>query len=264
MAMIISVGLQKGGTGKSTTSSLIAYLLSLKHKVLAVDMDGQGNLTQLLSGIEDITEIEGTVHDAIWEEDASPYILRVNDTLHVLPGDENVNTLGPHFHITIPERGGHYALVLKNALDKVSHLYDYIIIDNPPALGELSVCSLTASDCVVVMFETSKFSHSSLHSYMKTIQAVQKVNPKLKVAGILRAMIDNRRVDNKYYAELIQEEFGDLVFKTIIQRTAVVGRLPAFGIFGNAEMKQVIKQYDPFFKELMKNVQSIRSETAKN
>lgn len=263
MATVISVGLQKGGTGKSTTSSLIAYFLSLKHKVLAVDMDGQGNLTQLLTGIEDITEIQGTVHDAIWDEDATPYIMRINDTLHVLPGDENVNTLGPHFHITIPKRGGHYAVTLKEALDKVSDSYDYIIIDNPPALGELSVCSLTASDCVVVMFETSKFAHSSLHSYMKTIEAVQNVNPKLKVAGILRAMIDNRRVDNKYYAELIKEEFGDLVFKTIIQRTAVVGRLPAFGIFGNSELNKVIKQYEPFFKELMKNVKSIQRESAK-
>ncbi|MFF2531513.1 ParA family protein [Brevibacillus sp. NPDC058079] len=260
MATTISIGIQKGGSGKSTTSSIVAYLLSQKHKVLAVDMDGQGNLTQLLTGVEDIFEFDGnTVYDAIMEEDATNHIIKINDKLHILAGDENINTLGPYFHVTLPQAGKVYATTLKHALEKVSHLYDYIIIDNPPALGEISICSLTASDFVVVMFETSKFCHSSLLSYLKTIEAVQeKLNNDLKVAGILRAMIDNRRSDNKYYAELIQEEFKEICFKTIIQRTAVVGRLPAFGIIGNPELKQVVKQYEPFFKELMKNVKHVR------
>ncbi|WPS85435.1 ParA family protein (plasmid) [Brevibacillus halotolerans] len=260
MATTISVGIQKGGSGKSTTSSVIAYLLSQKHKVLAVDMDGQGNLTQLLTGLEDIFEIDGsTVYDAMMEEDATPHIIKINENLHILAGDENINTLGPHFHVALPREGKAYPFTLKRALDKVNDLYDYIIIDNPPALGELSICSLTASDFVVIMFETSKFCHSSLLSYVKTIEAVQSnLNNDLKIAGILRAMIDNRRSDNKYYSELIQEEFPTLCYKTIIQRTAVVGRLPAFGIIGNPELKQVVKQYDPFLKELKKVVKGIR------
>lgn len=255
-ATIISVGITKGGSGKSTTSSIITYILSQKKKVLAVDTDGQGNLTQLLTGVDDIFEFQdSTVYDAILAEDASPYIYKINDNLHILPGDENINTLGPYFHIELREKNILYQYTLRNALEKVSHLYDYIIIDCPPALGEICICSLTAANYVLIPFETSKFCHSSLKSYMKTIEAVKNnLNPDLKIAGILRAMIDNRRKDNKFYSELVADNYPELIFKTIIRRTADVGRLPTFGFFDNPDVKTIMKQYDPFFKELMKNV----------
>lgn len=256
MAKVISVGIQKGGCGKSTTSSVLIYTLSQKYRVLAVDMDGQGNLTQLLTGSEDIFEFdETTVYDAILAEDATDYILKINPNLHILCGDENVNTLAPHFHIELAKQGKQYHYALKNALDKISHNYDYIIIDNPPALGELSIISLTASDYVLIMFETSKFCYSSLKSYLKTIEAVKdRLNPNLEIAGILRNIIDKRRSDNKYYANLIKEEYGDLCLDTIIKRSAVVGRLPAYGFEDNIEIKKVLKEYQPLIKELMNNV----------
>ena len=112
-------------------------------------MDGQGNLTQLLTGSEDIFEFDGTtVYDAILKEDATDYVMQIIPNLHILCGDENVNTLAPHFHIELAGQGRQYHFSLKNALDKVADNYDYIIIDNPPALGELSIISLTASDHV--------------------------------------------------------------------------------------------------------------------
>jgi chromosome partitioning protein len=252
MAKVISVGIQKGGCGKSTTSSILVYALSQKHKVLAVDMDGQGNLTQLLTGSEDIFEFDGTtVYDALVKEDATDYIMQINDNLHILCGDENVNTLAPYFHKELPKTGRTFHGTLRNALNKVADDYDYIIIDNPPALGELSIISLAASDYVLILFETSKFCYNSLKSYIKTIEFVQeRENADLKIAGILRSMIDKRRVDNKYYAELVKEEYGEHCMDTIIQRSAVVGRLPAYGIASNPEIKQVMKHFNPFLKEL--------------
>lgn len=253
MAKVISVGIQKGGCGKSTTSSILAYSLSQKHRVLAIDMDGQGNLTQLLTDSDDIFEFTGTtVYDAILKEDATEFILKINPNLHILCGDENVNTLAPYFHL---EKRGKYTHTLKNAISKVADNYDYIIIDNPPALGELSIISLTASDYVLVMFETSKFCYNSLKSYFRTIETVQqRSNENLKVAGILRTMIDKRRSDNKYFSDLVKEEYGDLCMKTVITRSAVVGRIPALSLQGNPEIKQVMTQYKPFIKEFLNNV----------
>ncbi|MCD5326160.1 MULTISPECIES: ParA family protein [Pontibacillus] len=253
MSKVISVGIQKGGVGKSTTSSILAYHLAQQgYKVLGIDMDGQGNFTQLLTGEDDIYTFEdSTVYDAIVSEDASPYILKIDDNLHLLAGDENVNTLAQHFYLKLK---GQYHHVLNKALESVKDQYDYIIIDNPPALGELSVISLTTSDFVLIMFETSKFCYNSLKSYMQTIEVVkEKVNPKLKIAGILRSMIDGRRADNKYYSNLVKEEFGDLCFNAIIKRTAVVGRVPALGLTDNPEAKEVMKTYKEFLKELNEN-----------
>jgi len=256
VANIISVGIQKGGCGKSTTASILIYALSQKYKVLAVDMDGQGNLTQLLTGSDDVFEFDGTtVYDAIMREDATDYIMEINKNLHILCGDENVNTLAPYFYTELPKTGRTYHYTLKNALDKVSGDYDYIIIDNPPALGELSIISLTASNQVLIMFETSKFCYNSLKSYLKTIGVVQeRLNGDLKVGGILRSMIDKRRIDNKYYADLVKEEFGDFCLDTVIHRSAVVGRLPAYGIIKNPEIKQVMKHFNPLLKELENDV----------
>ena len=252
-AKVIAVGITKGGSGKSTTSSIISYLLSQNKRILAVDTDGQGNLTQLLTGVDDIFEFQGsTVYDAILDEDATNYIYQINDNLHILPGDENINTLGPYFHIELREKKVFYQFTLRNALKKIEHLYDFIIIDCPPALGEICICSLTAADYILIPFETSKFCYSSLRSYLKTVDAVTtNLNQNLKVAGIIRTMIDNRRKDNKFYSDLIAEEYPELTFKTIIKRSADVGRLPAFGFIDNPDTKTITKQYNPFFKELM-------------
>lgn len=256
MTKVISIGIQKGGCSKSTTTAILAYYLSQKYKVLVVDMDGQGNATQIITGIDDIFEFQGkTVYDAILSEDATDYILQVSDNLHILAGDENITTLAHYFYVDLAQQKKPYQYILKNALDKVAHHYDYILLDNPPALGEISVMSLTASDYVLIMFETSKSCYNSLKSYMRTIEAIQeRTNPNLKVAGILRSIIDSRRADNTYYSELVKEEYSDLCFNTIIRRSAVVGRLSSYGIIENPEMKKVIREYEPFIKEMLNNV----------
>ena len=250
MAKIISVGIQKGGVGKSTTASVLAYHLSQEHKVLAVDMDGQGNFTQLLTGSDNIFEFQGTtVWNAITEQNASDYILEINPNLHIISGDEDVNTLGSFFYVQLK---GDFHFTLKKALDKVADNYDYIIIDNPPALGELSILSLTASDYVLIMFETSQFCYNSLGRYFNTISKVKEaVNPNLEIIGIVRNMIDGRRKDSKYYSDLVEKEYSKYCLKTVLNRSAYIGRLPLFGIKDNPDMKEILKIYNPLLMEVM-------------
>ncbi|MEK5036328.1 ParA family protein [Paenibacillus sp. FSL R7-0302] len=253
--MTISFGIQKGGSGKTTTSGIVASLLSADYKVLAVDMDGQGNLSQMLTGIDDPYEFGGkTTMEAIKAEDAKPFIRKVTDTLDVLVSDELITTLASHLYLTVHNKQKKETnFALKAALSTVQDDYDYIIIDTPPALGEQTYNALTASDYVVVMFEPSKFCHSAILSFFETIEHIQdNLNPDLKVAGILRTLIDNRRADNSYYFELISEEYPELLFGQVIQRTAAVARAPFFGLTkSNSELKQVNNQYLGFVKELI-------------
>jgi chromosome partitioning protein len=211
-----------------------------------------------LSGVEDIFEFGiNQIHSAISKQDAKPFITKVNDNIDVLAGSEMINILHKFMYREYWPRD--YSQLLNIAIADIKGNYDYIIIDMPPAIGEISYIALTSADYIIPMFETSKFCYSSLESFFESIRHVQKnLNPKLKVAGVLRTMIDKRRSDNKYYSDLVGETYGDQCFKTIISRTAVVGRVPSYGILENPEIKQIEKQYTPIYKELMKIVEATK------
>ena len=199
----------------------------------------------------------------ILEENAAPYITKITENLDIICGDENVNTLAPYFYSKTDGLGGQFHFVLKNALEKVAQDYDYIIIDNPPALGELSIISLCASNHVLIMFETSKFCYNSLQSYLRTIDAVkERINPNLNKLGILRSLTDKRRTDNKYFSNLVKKEFPKSCFDTIIHRAAVIGRVSSLGLVDNPEIKQVMKEYKGFLKEIKGRL--LECQTLKN
>jgi chromosome partitioning protein len=252
MAKIITFGIQKGGSAKTTSSGITAYLLSEKYRVLAVDLDSQGNLTELLTQ-RDIYDFHGrTVLEAMKEKNARPYIHPVSESLHLLTAEDHLATFSRWLYSSYQ---GNKSLVLKETLESVKDEYDFIIIDTPPALGDQTINALSASDAVVAMFETSKFCYSALSRFLETVVHVQeKVNPDLKVAGILRTMIDSRRVDNKALLELVEEEYNDWCFETVIYRKASTGRLSISGFQDNREVNQAVSQYRDFLKELINRV----------
>ena len=194
-AKIISFGIQKGGSSKTTTSGVVSYLLSRDHKVLAIDMDSQGNLTEFL-GRRDVTSFSGqTILEAMQAEDATNFIFEITDNLHLVPADDLLATFSRWLY---NDHRGDKVKVLYESLKPVLDIYDYIILDTPPALGDLTINALSASDRVVAMFEASIFCYSALGRFLETCWHVrEKVNPRLAVAGILRGLIDARRTDNK-------------------------------------------------------------------
>lgn len=252
MAKVIVFSIQKGGAGKTTTSGVVAHLLSQTHKVLAVDLDSQGNLTELMTQ-QDIYDFHGsTILEAMKVKDARGYIHKVTEQLSILTADDLLATFPRWLY---DEYRGNRALVLRETLMTVQDDFDFIIIDTPPALGDQTINALSAADHVVAMFETSKFCYSALGRFLETVVHVQeRVNPDLKLAGILRAMIDSRRSDNKALLELVEEEYSEMVFKTIINRQAAVGRLSISGFKGNAELSTALSQFKPFVKELLEHV----------
>lgn len=256
VATVISFGIQKGGSSKTTTSGVIAHLLSKQHKVLAVDMDSQGNLTEFLTK-RDVVEFRGsTVLEAMQEQDAAPYIYKVTDSLHLLAAEDLLATFSRWLYSEYrAEAKNDRALLLSRTLDSVKDRYDYIIIDTPPALGDQTINSLAASDHVVAMFEASIFCYSALGRFLETCWNVrERVNPNMAVAGILRGLIDSRRTDNKALISQVRDVYGEMCFDTVLTRTAAAGRLAMTGFEDNKELERATAQYEIFLEELMKRV----------
>ena len=254
MAKVISVAIQKGGVGKSTITCVLAHLLSKDHKVLVIDMDGsQCNATKTLLGINPFGLSEHTVYHALLEEDARKHILKtLNENIHVLAGSPYVSTMGEYFYVQLPKRKKTHHFLLKETIKSIRDYYDYILIDGCPSLGEPMVMSLATSDFLLIPFETSELCEFSLKIFWDTINSVKKnLNPDLDVVGILRCLIDVRRKDNEYYSEKVQKDYGDLVFETIIKRSAVAGRLHSYGVHENPEIRQVEKFFKPMKEELL-------------
>lgn len=256
-AKIISFGIQKGSSSKTTTSGVTAHLLSRDYKVLAIDMDSQGNLTEFLAR-RDVVDFSGrTILEAMQDRDARSYIYQVTESLHLIAADDLLATfsrwLYSDFHAKeINDR----ALILAETLKSVMEDYDYIILDTPPALGDLTINSLAASDYVVAMFEASIFCYSALGRFLETCLHVrEKVNPNLTVAGILRGLIDARRTDNKALISQVAETYRELCFETVLTRNAAAGRLPLVGFENNHELGRAVAQYEIFLKELIDRVE---------
>ncbi|MFD1678268.1 ParA family protein [Alicyclobacillus fodiniaquatilis] len=255
MGITISFGLQKGGVGKTTTTAVTSWLLSQHQKVLAVDFDSQGNLTQFLTrrNIYDFTN--NTVLEAVKERNPEPYIYQITDRLHILPAEDLLSTFSRYLY---REYSGQPAHLLRETIDEVKNDYDYILIDLPPNLGDQTINGLAASDYAVVMLQSEPFAYDALDRYLETLQIVQKMaNPNLQLAGILTGLLDVRTTLDNSILEQARNDYEDVVFDTVIRRR---NRLKEFVLSGitdrTQEDKRTLEQYEAFVKELMERVKA--------
>jgi chromosome partitioning protein len=256
MAKVITFGIQKGGVGKSTTSGIISYLLANEgYHVLVVDMDSQGNVTDLLTNMEPDEFAGQTILEAFEEENVRPYIHKVTENLDVVPADDYLATLSRLLYTSSKYKGRNISLALSELLDPVKDQYDFIIIDTPPSLSEPMVNAVCSSDYVVVLAESSKWAFTAIPRFMETVQyAKENVNPKVELLGILRTMNDVRRADSKAFVELIGDQYPNLVFDTVIRRKAATGRIAIDGLFENKEIRSALEQYFLFYEEFKSRI----------
>ncbi|WP_245699913.1 ParA family protein [Paenibacillus glacialis] len=220
MGITISFGIQKGGAGKTTTTAITAFLLDKAgKKVLAVDFDSQGNLTQFLTqrNIYDFTK--RTVLEALKEQNVEPYIHHVSENLDIVPAEDLLITfsswLYQKYHGTDPSR------VLRDTLESVKGEYDSILIDLPPNLGDHTINALTASDFAVVMLQSEPFCHDALDRYLEMLQLVKtETNPDLVLAGILTVMLDARTTLDTVILDRVRSDYENIVFQSVIKRPA--------------------------------------------
>lgn len=263
MAITITMGIQKGGCGKSTTTGILTHLLSRNgYRVLAVDMDSQGNLTELLSEQPSNECMGKSVLEAMQEDNVEGYILNITDHLDLLPANNFLATFPRWLYTGKTYKGdtipfsGNPSSVLDHALESVRDRYDFIVIDTPPSLSEQTTNALCASEYVVVLFECSNWCYSAIPNFMDSIHGANEFGKRnTQAIGLLRTMNDVRRSDAKAFNELIAEDYPDLVFDTVITRKAPVGRLSLYGFNQNAELRQALGQYEGFYKELISRVE---------
>lgn len=215
MAITISIALQKGGVGKSTTAQALSSTLGFKHKkVLLVDMDSQGNVTYS-SGVD---EPEHTIFDVLGEDCGADEALITCKYYDLLAADTYLT------NIEISENVE--PTLLRNALESIKNNYDFIIIDTPPALGNLSFNSLVASDYIVIPIEPRPFALQGLGKLHDTIVSVKNsLNPSLKVLGILLIKYSNRTILNRDIKTMIEEyaeQMQTVVFNTSIREAVAV------------------------------------------
>ena len=226
MAAIITVANQKGGVGKTTTVvNLSASLAAAEARVLAVDMDPQGNLSSGLGYPKDT--VGDHIYQVLMEERSLDDVLLRTDLDHLTLAPATPDLTGAEIEL-VDQPARH--LRLKQALATVEHRYDYILIDSPPSLGLLTLNGLVAAHTVLVPMQCEYFALEGLSHLMETIELIRGgYNPTLSLEGILLCMYDGRTNLSRQVAHEVSEHFSEAMFRTVIPRNVRLGESPSFG-----------------------------------
>jgi chromosome partitioning protein len=245
-AEVIAFANQKGGVAKTTTTLNLAVAFAESgHRVLCIDLDPQGNLT-MSQGI-DPDKVEKSLYDVLVHDmPISEIIVKREIDIAV----SSIDLAGAEIAMSTKigrERS------LEKALKEVSADYDFVCIDTPPSLGLLTINALTAANKVIVPVQCEYLSMRGLVQLQNTLRMIQEnLNPEVRIEGILPTMLDTRTVHAKEAVEILEENFGDLVFRSRIRKAIKFAEAPVKGA-------SVLK-YDPesnaagYYRELAKEV----------
>ena len=198
MGRIIAVANQKGGVGKTTTAiNLAACLAEAGKKVLTIDLDPQGNMTDT-----------------------------VVDGMKVIPS--NVNLAGAEIELLgIPEK----EYILRNAVDYIKEDYDFIVIDCPPSLNMLTINAMTTANSVLVPIQCEYYALEGLSQLIHTIDLVQqRLNPNLLIEGVVFTMYDVRTNLSNQVVENVRNNLDAKIYDTLIPRNIRLAEAPSYGL----------------------------------
>jgi chromosome partitioning protein len=228
---VIVLANQKGGVAKTTTTlNLGIALREMGYRVLLIDLDPQGNLTMSQGLNPDV--IERSMFDVLVHK------VPISDVIEQREADLAV--------ASIDLAGAELALsamigrerALEKALVEVRSSYDYVLVDTPPSLGLLTINAFVAATGVIVPVQCEYLSLRGLVQLENTLAMVREnLNPNVGVEGIVATMFDGRTLHSREAIEILEENFGDLVYRTRIRKTVRYAEAPVKG-------SSVLK-YDP-------------------
>ena len=261
---IIALANQKGGVGKTTTAANLGIgLFRQGKKVLLIDADAQGNLTQML-GWQRPDELSPTLstlmEKIITEQPLGPGegILGHHEGVHLLPANIELSSMEVTLVNTMSRE-----TILRQYLSTVKKDYDYAIIDCMPSLGMMTINALTAADSIIIPVQAHYLPAKGLEQLLKSVARVKKqLNPSLNIDGILLTMVDNRTNFAKDISSLIRGTYGSRVFATEIPHSIRAAEM-------SVEAKSIF-EYDPHgkvaaaYEKLTKEVLAVEKQRQKH
>lgn len=257
-AKVIAICSQKGGVGKTTTAVNLAAALAKFHKkkVLVTDLDPQGHVEKSLGAfVEEGVDYTPLSHVLVAKKgELLDAVVKTEDEyLHLTPGDK---TLYETEGLLTTKIGREF--ILTNSLEVAKTHYDFIIIDCPPNLGNLTVNALCASDYVVVPCEMSVLAFEGVADLLETVGTVkERLNPALDVLGVLFTRVDGRNVSmNSLIEENMSKHFKGRIFRSKISVNTDLNKaqLEGVSVFDYAPSSRGANNYKELSSEVMRRV----------
>lgn len=242
-----SIAIQKGGSGKTTTALNLAAGLTLAgYRVLAVDLDPQGNLSQGLGFTDDPPE---SVYNLLHETSTAADVMHPAHGFTLIPSSLDLAAAELEL-VTAYARESR----LKIALESVQNDFDFCLIDCPPSIGLLTINALAASDKVLMPLQAEFYPAKGTAHFNKTIQEIKKaINKTLELSGIILTQYDKRKILHREVREMLIGHFGRLVYDTTIRQNIALAEAAANGlpIFSYSDESAGSKDYKALTNEFI-------------
>lgn len=245
----IVIANNKGGVAKTTSSlNLIGYFAKKGYKVLAIDLDPQGNLTDAF-GI-DLDGLEKTAYDALKDKNLSESLLKINENIDLLPSNLDVERANLDFVSVLGRE-----LLLKKGLSKLIENYDICIIDTSPNLSTLTLNALACADSVYIPLRSGYFEMRGASVLLEVIENIREdINPTLEIGGVFLTQYDGRINMANEITEQLESYFGDKLMDTKIRNNISLVEAPALmkNIFEYKPASNGAKDYEDLGEEIIK------------
>ena len=255
MAKKIMIASNKGGVSKTTSTVILAEILAeAGYKVLVVDLDSQGNATQMLTG-DSIYKYSGqSVIEAIKERNPERYMVQTKENLYVLPAEDMLATFSRYIYTS---RIQEPLKVIQRTIEPIENQFDYVFLDCPPNLGDIVLNAVIYTDHVIVPVDSGSFGLDALGRFIDFINnAKAEGHTHAEILGVLMTLKDTRSSHERDINDEIRSEYAELVFTSEIRKRAKIKEMALYGVdLKSKEHLMALEDYLNFTEEVIKRVE---------